>query len=121
MTDQIWDRSLAWNEAGKVVLPSVTEEYHYTVPLENAQTWGTNMLSFANHTVIFDTAASHIFAPSESIASIYQSLGSQWFNNLYVDNNATFWAVPCQKPEGFSFTFGFGGKQFPVAYEALVR
>lgn len=114
-------RSLTWNEAGKVILSSVTDVYHYEVPLANALVMGNATINFPNDTAIFDTGSSHIFGPWDAVEPIYKSLQGIFFHDLDSDDKSSYYALPCQAPENFSFSFGFGGKQFPVPYEALVE
>jgi hypothetical protein len=82
---------------------------------------GNATIDFPNDTAIFDTGSSHIFGPWDAVESIYKSLQGIFFHDLDSDDKSSYYALPCQAPENFSFSFGFGGKQFPVPYEALVE
>ena len=100
----------------------MTDEYHYQVPLQNALVRSNETVAFPNDTVIFDTAASHIFGPWDAVATIYEKIGGiRFLLESTPERNLTLPALPCQGPENFSFSFGFGDNQFPVAYEALVK
>jgi hypothetical protein len=112
---------MTWNDAGKVVLPSVTDAYHYEVPLADVLVMGNKPLTFPNDTAIFDTGSSHIFGPWDATRLIYESLDAVNFTDPKSDDQSTYYILPCQAPKNFSFSFGFGGKQFPVGYEALVE
>lgn len=107
---------------GHVTLSSQAQETYYQIPMDNVVTFGnTTILASSGDTAIIDTAASHIFGPWDKVEEIYKKFEGMRYTDPLSDDKSTYYAVPCKEPEGFSLSFGFGGKQFPVKYEALVK
>jgi hypothetical protein len=106
---------------GHVSLPSQAKETYYQIPMDNVVAFGNTTVHSSGDTAIIDTAASHIFGPWDVVEEIYKSFEGMRYTDPLSDDKSTYYAVPCKEPEGFSLSFGFGGKQFPVKYEALVK